>query len=655
MKKLHNTIVFAALFFIMNICAQAQPAEFAVKLNRNAGITVLNTEYDIYFDTLFTTLKTAGNLPEPLKIKVPSTWNKTYSQFNPEKGAYGYATYRLMLTGLSPHVRYAFFIRRSPASACNFYADGKLIYSAGTVSAVKETAKPAYKPIYAEFAAGADGTAELVVQVSNWVYRKGGLWTSVFFGEQDDIYRYYNTSAGIIFFICALLFFLCIVSFTVYVLNPRKRAPLYFTLFLVSLILRMSVNAFNIISLIFPAFSYSLLFKLEYAVLWIAAPAFLYFLSSMFPCSVRFKLLRNAYGIVQFAIMIAGFALPISIVNRLIPFFQITTVIGSVFCSVILISACRKKEKQAFFYLLSFLVLILAVAHEMVTLNLFGIVLYSFLPLSFLLLAVIQFFTFTARENALVADRIMLIHKLKKLNDAYMRFVPYDFFKLLNKNNIIEVGLGDHIQQEMGILFAHITIGGEENQVSLEEQYDVFSAFSMIVSSVVSQHNGFVSKFISKGGIALFPNGTQDALDCSFEIHRKIEKLNVIRQNAGRPALSLGMGIHYGSMILGTIGEISRLDDTVISDTVNTASRIESVSECLKYSILISLEAVEKSDLAKRTDIALIPLGNMRVKGRVNLVLLFKCLPLTFLHEQSLTEEHKDGVLNDLEEQLDEI
>ena len=36
------------------------------------------------------------------------------------------------------------------------------------------------------------------------------------------------------------------------------------------------------------------------------------------------------------------------------------------------------------------------------------------------------------------------------------------------------------------------------------------------------------------------------------------------------------MGVHYGKMILGMIGEEHRLDDTVISDTVNTASRIES-------------------------------------------------------------------------------
>ena len=126
----------------------------------------------------------------------------------------------------------------------------------------------------------------------------------------------------------------------------------------------------------------------------------------------------------------------------------------------------------------------------------------------------------------------------------------------------------------------------------------------------------------------MFPEGAKSAVECCLEIQDKIMKFNAIRNAAGRAPAAAAMGIHYGNMILGTIGEESRLDDTVISDAVNTASRIENVSQKLNYQVLISREAVEESGLADSTDVAFIPLGNIRVKGRVQLVSLFSCLPL---------------------------
>ena len=269
-----------------------------------------------------------------------------------------------------------------------------------------------------------------------------------------------------------------------------------------------------------------------------------------------------------------------------------------------------------------------------------GAIIYSYIPLAVLILAVIQFFTLAAQETELFSDRVVLIHKLKKLNDAYIRFVPREFLDMLNKRDITDVALGDYVQKDMGILFAQIYVRAGSQDITLEEEYDIFSTFSMVVSLLMPQYGGFVSKFLSRGLIALFPEGTQSAVNCCFEIQDRIDKLNEIRRSAGRPPVFVAMGIHYGKMILGTIGEISRLDDTVISDAVNTAARIESVSETLHYPVLASLEAIEKSNLAENADIALVPLGNIHVKGRIKLVLLFNCLPL----EQFRKKLEKGGI-----------
>ncbi len=326
--------------------------------------------------------------------------------------------------------------------------------------------------------------------------------------------------------------------------------------------------------------------------------------------------------------MCIGIILPISVSNRLVPLYEAGTVIGTISGVVILVSALIRREKRIMFYLLSVVIVGFAIIYEIAYFAIFGVLIFSPVPFSFLVLAIIQFFALAFEENMLFSDRVMLIHKLKKLNDAYIRFVPREFLNLLHKDNIVDVGLGDYVERELSIVFAQIYILAPDEEITLEDQYEVFNSFSMIVSLVMPQYKGFVNKFISRGIIALFPEGAKSAVDCCLELQDRIMKFNAIRSAAGRAPAAAAIGVHYGNMILGTIGEESRLDDTVISDAVNTASRIENVSQKVNYQVLISREAVEESGLADSTDVALVPLGNIRVKGRVQLVSLFSCLPL---------------------------
>lgn len=648
-----STVVNAKPVFV-----DMKPAVLSMERLKPSEVTALNTVWDVYFDIFFNTLSDVEKVPRAYKISVPSNWNKLYSEAAGEKKEYGYATYRIMLTDLIPLERYALYIKQSPSSACAVYADGQLVFTAGTVAAISENAHPAYKSVYAEFTASERGYVEIVMQISNWDYRKGGLWAPVYFGTQNAVFRYYNNSAGITFFICAMLLFLSFVSLTIFILNTKKISAFYFALFLLSLTVRMIITSFNLPALIFDDFSYSVLFKLEYAVLWVGPPAFLYFLFSMFSWLAKYTRLKHIYGIVQGILMFIGIILPISVSNRLVPLYEIGTLIGILFCGAVIVAAVLRREKRIVLYLLSVIIVGIAIIYEILYLTLFGALIFSPVPFSFLILAVIQFFALAFEENLLFSDRVMLIHKLKKLNDAYIRFVPREFLTLLNKDNITDVDLGDYVQRDLGIVFAQIYILAPDERITLEDQYDVFNSFSMIVSLVMPEYKGFVSKFISKGIIALFPEGAKNALECCIEIQDRIIKFNEIRRATGRPPVAVAMGVHYGRMILGTIGETSRLDDTVISDAVNTASRIASVSKNVHYRVLISLEAVEQSRLAHSTDIALIPLGRIRVKGRIQLVSLFSCLPIARIRKRImplLQEVEEIEEAEDVEELTDEV
>ena len=114
--------------------------------------------------------------------------------------------------------------------------------------------------------------------------------------------------------------------------------------------------------------------------------------------------------------------------------------------------------------------------------------------------------------------------------------------------------------------------------------------------------------------MALFPNSEIDAVRAALEITDCTKRLNAAQ--ASKHKLTSWIGIHYGRMIIGTIGEENRMDDTVISDTVNTAARIESVCEKLDKNIIVSQILKQKITQESTIQVELTELEAMYVKGK---------------------------------------
>ncbi|MCR5764393.1 MAG: adenylate/guanylate cyclase domain-containing protein [Treponema sp.] len=114
-----------------------------------------------------------------------------------------------------------------------------------------------------------------------------------------------------------------------------------------------------------------------------------------------------------------------------------------------------------------------------------------------------------------------------------------------------------------------------------------------------------------------------DAVRAALEFTDCKKKFNTLEICNGHK-VDAWIGIHYGRMIIGTIGEENRMDDTVISDTVNTAARIESVCEKLGKNIIVS-QALEQLILQEKTiQVELNELEAMYVKGKEKPLQLFE-------------------------------
>jgi len=122
--------------------------------------------------------------------------------------------------------------------------------------------------------------------------------------------------------------------------------------------------------------------------------------------------------------------------------------------------------------------------------------------------------------------------------------------------------------------------------------------------------------------MALFPSSSEDAVRCAIEMQIQLHEFNVQREKDGVRKIKIGIGLHEGHLMLGTIGDHERMDGTVISDTVNTTSRIEGISKQFGISIAISERILVGLEDMEAYHIRF--LGKIAVKGRREAISIFE-------------------------------
>lgn len=238
----------------------------------------------------------------------------------------------------------------------------------------------------------------------------------------------------------------------------------------------------------------------------------------------------------------------------------------------------------------------------------------------------------TSLENAILYRNIEAALEQEKkakqaqieINEAISRFVPAEFLRLLGRDNIVGVELGENIAREMTVLFSDIrqftTIS---ESMTPEQNFKFINSYLKQVGPAVREHKGFIDKYIGDAIMALFDSPDQ-AIAASIDMFRVLETWNRGRALAGYILVKIGIGIHTGDLMLGTIGEQSRMEGTVISDSVNLASRLEGLTKYYGASLIISGKTHER--LKEPEKLSLRTLDRVRVKGKKDPVVIIEVL-----------------------------
>lgn len=214
------------------------------------------------------------------------------------------------------------------------------------------------------------------------------------------------------------------------------------------------------------------------------------------------------------------------------------------------------------------------------------------------------------------------INDLRETNLAIERFVPQAFLAKIGKPNIVSVALGDNKREHMTVMFSDIrNFTSLSETMTPDENFAFINAYLEHVGPVIRDHGGFIDKYIGDAIMALFETA-DDGVRAGLAMLDALDRFNEGRAAQGLVPVAIGTGLNTGSLMMGTIGELHRMDGTVISDAVNLAARIESLTKVYRVRMLISQYTYDH--LADPAAYAIRPLDVVVVRGKTRPVVLFE-------------------------------
>ena len=237
----------------------------------------------------------------------------------------------------------------------------------------------------------------------------------------------------------------------------------------------------------------------------------------------------------------------------------------------------------------------------------------------------IDLFEFTAKEmTRILESTIRMKRKLKferNIRKAFSRFVPEQIIDELVDGAETEAKVGVGEKRDVAILFCDIRSFTHISECNKPETVVGFlNRYFTAMCTIIKKHGGTVDKFMGDAIMAIFgaPVSYEDnarrALAAAYEMRETIDKIPlddlILPQGMKFKA---GIGIHYGDVIVGSIGSADKTDYSVIGDNVNLGSRIEGLTKTYGTMILVS-GAVK--DQIKSNEFVYRHLDNVKVKGK---------------------------------------
>lgn len=381
------------------------------------GLLSLSGEWDFYWNRFpsHNELNDSDSGAD-VKANVPSVWNK-YQINGHNLPGFGYATYRLRIVNAKTDRPIAFRIP-TMSTAYRMYVNDRLIASNGTAAANKEHFRPEYRPETVQVWPPS-AQFDIIVQVSNFIYARGGMWYSINMGTPEQIQ---NLDRRIMYrdiFLFSSFFIMGLYYLSIFLLRREDKSSLYFVFMCLVVMGRTIIHGDYAVYRLFPFISFSGIVLINYITLYWFPTAFALLLSELFPEEVSKKAVRAAIIYASAMTLVTlftpirfftGFTLPVLAVVMLTALY---TLVGSGIAFV-------RGKQDSFLVLSGALVIISGAAYDI--LCYYRVISYNVGELSSF-----GFFVFLFLQSFVLARRFS--QAFRNVNDLSNRLIEMDKLK----------------------------------------------------------------------------------------------------------------------------------------------------------------------------------------------------------------------------------
>ncbi len=215
------------------------------------------------------------------------------------------------------------------------------------------------------------------------------------------------------------------------------------------------------------------------------------------------------------------------------------------------------------------------------------------------------------------------LREKEMIKHAFTRYVAREVVEEILKDPEHLVLTGE--RREATVLFCDIRgFTPLSERLSPEEVVSLLNEFYTLMIETTFKHDGTLDKFLGDAVMAVFgapiahPDHATRAVRTAIAMQQGVTVLNESRMRDGKEQIHIGIGVAVGEVVAGTVGSGERMEYTVIGDSVNLASRLESNAKPGR--ILISGRTYEMV----RHLVEVVPLGPIKVKGKEEQVEVFE-------------------------------
>ncbi|MFT3934000.1 MAG: adenylate/guanylate cyclase domain-containing protein [Chitinophagaceae bacterium] len=590
------------------------------------GNLPLDGQWEFYWQQLLTPADFKKTTPSPTGFAmVIGEWNNDTIGKLKIPGQ-GFATYRLLINKASYP---GLLSLRIPdiSSSYRLWVNDQLVAGCGQVAANANSAVPQFLPLAAAFADHSD-TLQVIVQVSNFFYARGGIWKNIYLGDVSKIAARRDVERDIQWCVAGAMFILFIYHLLIFLLRRKEYASFWFSLLCLDAALRMVLTGERVFYSMFPDFPLALGIKLEYFTVTLGLPIYVMVAHEFFKDELS-KKIRNIIIVVGAIESLLVGILPASIyTDKLVTIIQVIVMLECLYLMYVVVMAMINKRNFAVIsfvvYCLQFVAIVNDILYSQLIINGGFLLVYAFMTFLLVQAYILAYHYSRAyssvedlsiqlnaantdlekkveeRTHELKESNGQLFSEKKKAEDLLLNILPVEIAEELKEKGYAKARRYPSITV-MFTDFMNFTHAAEEltpEQLVAEIDY-CYRAYDEIIQRYgLEKIKTMGDSYICAGGLpSMNFTHPEDVVRASLDIRDFMEQYAAEKKAKGETAFAVRIGVHTGPAVAGIVG-VKKFAYDIWGDSVNLAARMESSGQPGKVNISNSTYQLVKDKFA---------------------------------------------------------